>query len=196
MFSQLDVHGTENGGVATVSGLELTLAGETEPSITIGNVATDATPLKSFVAPSNSYLLYITAHGDSNDADIIRGITAYFGGELRVISNDGYGKARLPQSNFHTFSARICQISLPRSWKTMHYSCRYLARSCKKMSGLARSCTKISDLGSNLEEIAWSWKYFGRNCLILKVFWKNMSDLGSILEENAWSWKKMPEPLE
>ena len=145
MFSQLDVHGTENGGVATVSGLELTLAGETEPSVTIGYVATDATPLKSFVAPSNSYLLYITAHGDSSDDNIIRGITAYFGGELRVISNDGYGKARLPQSNFHTFSARICQISLPRK-------CLVLQDLARKYLILEVTWKKLPDLESVLEE--------------------------------------------
>ena len=53
-----------------------------------------------------------------------------------------FQKNTVPQSNFHTFSARICQISLPRSWKTMHYSCTYLGRSWKKMSDLARSCEK------------------------------------------------------
>ena len=74
---------------------------------------------------------------------------------------------RVLHSNFQTFSARTCQISLPRSWKTMHYTYRYLGRSWKKMSDLARD--------------AW----------ILKVTWKKMSDLGGILEEKAWSWKSL-----
>ena len=45
----------------------------------------------------------------------------------------------VPLSNFLTFSARIYQTLLPRPWKTMHYSCRYLGRSWRKMA----------DLGSN-----------------------------------------------
>ena len=59
---------------------------------------------------------------------------------------------KLPQSNSHTFSARICQISFPRFFQD--YSCRYLGRSWKKMSDLARSCKKFVNLGSNLEENA------------------------------------------
>ena len=41
--------------------------------------------------------------------------------------------ALVPQLNIHTFSARVCENALARSGKTMHYSCRYLGRSWKKM---------------------------------------------------------------
>ena len=82
-------------------------------------------------------------------------------GELSSLFSELVSKFK---SNFHTISARICQVSLPRSWKTIYLFLQVFLKILKKMSDLARSCKKR---------------------LKLRKTWKKVPDLGMNSEDNV-----------
>ena len=67
------------------------------------------------------------------------------------------------QTNFHTFSAKICQISLSRSSKIMHYS-------GKIFEDLGGKCLILQDFARNIGIL----EDLGRKCLIVHDLERNV----------------------